>query len=119
LTRDKPHLFYTVYVIACLVGFALSRSVAKTRHLLVGHEAVKDYGWGAEFVAKTVEAAWDKLDAAPRRVGGARTPIPYSEPLEAAVVPQVQDIVSAVREVLNPGTLAALEEVSAHAPAGR
>lgn len=95
------------------------RSVAKTRHLLVGHEAVKDYGWGAEFVAKTVEAAWDKLDAAPRRVGGARTPIPYSEPLEAAVVPQVQDIVSAVREVLNPGTLAALEEVSAHAPAGR
>lgn len=24
LTRDKPHLFYTVYVIACLIGFALS-----------------------------------------------------------------------------------------------
>ncbi|HHG6298051.1 TPA: alpha-ketoacid dehydrogenase subunit beta, partial [Streptococcus pneumoniae] len=49
------------------------RSVGKTRHLVVGHEAVRDYGWGAEFVAQTVEAAWDKLDAAPVRVGGART----------------------------------------------
>lgn len=75
-------------------------SVAKTRHLVVGHEAVRDYGWGAEFVANVAESAWDKLDAAPIRLGGARTPIPYVEPLEAAVSPGVADIVQAVRKSL-------------------
>lgn len=72
-------------------------SVAKTRHLVVAHEAVRDYGWGAEFVAQTVEAAWDKLDAAPVRIGGARTPIPYSQVLEEAVVPSKDDIIAAVK----------------------
>ncbi|MEZ3160998.1 transketolase C-terminal domain-containing protein [Microbacterium sp. BWT-B31] len=75
-------------------------SVGKTRHLVVGHEAVRDFGWGAEFVAQTVEAAWDKLDAAPIRVGGARTPIPYSPPLEEAVIPSKDDFVTAVRRSL-------------------
>lgn len=80
---------------------AVYASVAKTRHLVVGHEAVRDYGWGAEFVAQTVEAAWDKLDAAPVRVGGARAPIPYSQPLEEAVIPSKDDIVAAVRRTLS------------------
>jgi len=75
-------------------------SVAKTRHLVVGHEAVRDYGWGAEFVAEVVENSWDKLDAAPVRLGAARTPIPYSEELEAAVIPTVDKIVAAVRRTL-------------------
>lgn len=75
-------------------------SVGKTRHLVVGHEAVRDYGWGAEFVAQTVEAAWDKLDAAPVRVGGARVPIPYAQVLEEAVIPSPDDIVQAVKRTL-------------------
>ncbi|MCS3426826.1 alpha-ketoacid dehydrogenase subunit beta [Leucobacter aridicollis] len=79
---------------------AVYASVGKTRHLVVGHEAVRDYGWGAEFVAQTVEAAWDKLDAAPVRVGGARVPIPYSQPLEEVVIPSKDDIVAAVKRTL-------------------
>lgn len=79
---------------------AVYRSVGKTRHLVVAHEAVRDYGWGAEFVAQTVEAAWDKLDAAPIRLGGARTPVPYSQPLEEAVIPSAADIVAAVKRSL-------------------
>ena len=75
-------------------------SVGKTRHLVVGHEAVRDYGWGAEFVAQAVEAAWDKLDAAPVRVGGARTPIPYAQSLEEAVIPSPADLVAAVKRTL-------------------
>lgn len=78
---------------------AVHRSVKKTRHLLVGHEAVRDYGWGAEFVAQAVEAAWDDLDAAPVRLGASRAPIPYSQELEDAVVPQAADIVAAVRRL--------------------
>lgn len=79
---------------------AVYKSVGKTRHLVVAHEAVRDFGWGAEFVAQTVEAAWDKLDAAPVRVGGARTPIPYSQNLEEAVIPSKDDIVAAVERTL-------------------
>lgn len=75
------------------------RSVKKTRHLVVAHEAVRDYGWGAEFVANAVEAAWSDLDAAPVRLGAARTPIPYSEELERAVVPKAADISAAVRKL--------------------
>lgn len=97
---------------------AVYKSVAKTHRLVVGHEAVRDYGWGAEFVAQTVESAWDKLDAAPVRVGGARTPIPYSEPLESAVVPQVEDIVAAVRQVTGSKGVAQSEGVLVDAKAG-
>lgn len=78
---------------------SVHRSVRKTRHLVVVHEAVRDYGWGAEFVAQAVEAAWSDLDAAPVRLGAARTPIPYSAQLEAAVVPSAADIAAAVRKL--------------------
>lgn len=79
---------------------AVYASVGKTRHLVVGHEAVRDYGWGAEFVAQTVESAWDKLDAAPVRVGGSRAPIPYTQVLEEAVIPSKDDIIAAVKRTL-------------------
>lgn len=75
-------------------------SVRKTRHLLVVHEAVRDYGWGGEFVSSVVQECWSELDAAPRRLGAARTPIPYSEGLENAVVPNVRDITDEVRAVM-------------------
>ena len=75
-------------------------SVRKTRHLMVVHEAVRDYGWGGEFISNTVQECWGELDAAPRRLGAARTPIPYSEGLENAVVPSAQNIVDEVRNIL-------------------
>lgn len=71
-------------------------SVRKTRRLIVAHEAVQDYGWGAEIVARVVDACWDVLDSAPVRLGSARTPIPYSEPLERAVVPSAEAIIKSV-----------------------
>ncbi|WP_210244039.1 alpha-ketoacid dehydrogenase subunit beta [Arthrobacter yangruifuii] len=76
-------------------------SVRKTRHLLVAHEAVRDYGWGGEFVASVVEEAWNDLDVAPRRLGGSRSPIPYSEKLESAVIPAEPEIVASVLALRN------------------
>jgi pyruvate dehydrogenase E1 component beta subunit len=78
---------------------AVLASVRKTRHLVVAHEAVRDYGWGAEVAATVVENAWNELDAPPVRLGGARTPIPYSEPLENAVVPGTDEVFEAMRTV--------------------
>lgn len=75
-------------------------SVRKTRHLVVVHEAVRDFGWGGEIIGNAVQECWNELDAAPRRLGAARTPIPYSEVLESAVVPSAADIAAEVRGVL-------------------
>ena len=75
-------------------------SVRRTGRLLVCHEAVERGGWGGEVVARAVEACFDDLDAPPARVCAADVPIPYSEPMENAVIPGEDDIEAAARELL-------------------
>ena len=78
-------------------------SVKKTGRLVTVHEAHKDMGWGTEVVASVTEKAFGYLDAAPQRVGSKMCTLPFNLGLENAVVPQVMDIVSAVRKTLNKG----------------
>ena len=54
----------------------------------------------SEISASVVDAGFDELDAPIRRLNGAFTPTPYAPPLEQAVVPQVEDIIQAVRDLL-------------------
>ena len=76
------------------------QSVAKTGRLLIVDEAFAPCGIGAEIAAQVADAGFDDLDAPIRRLNGAFTPTPYSPPLEEAVVPQVEDIEQAIRELL-------------------
>ncbi|HEV8058437.1 MAG TPA: dehydrogenase E1 component subunit alpha/beta [Gemmataceae bacterium] len=78
----------------------IARSVAKTGRLLIVDEAFGPYGIGAEVAAQIADAGFDDLDAPIRRLNGVHTPTPYSPPLEAAVVPQLFDIVLAIRDLL-------------------
>ncbi len=65
------------------------------------YEGVKTLGIGAEVSALIAEsAAFDRLDAPIRRLGGAECPIPYNPDLERAAVPQVPDIVAAARDLV-------------------
>ncbi|MCL6647561.1 MAG: alpha-ketoacid dehydrogenase subunit beta [Chloroflexi bacterium] len=75
-------------------------SVKKTGRLIVTHEAVTRAGYGAEIVTRVVELAFDYLDARPVRVCGKDVPIPYSGILEAAALPQVEDLVAAARALV-------------------
>lgn len=75
-------------------------SLAKTNRLVVVEEGWKSYGVGAEVAARTQEEAFDLLDAPILRVAQKETPLPYNRTLEQAALPQVQDVVAAVREVL-------------------
>jgi 2-oxoisovalerate dehydrogenase E1 component len=75
-------------------------SVHKTGRLLIVDEAFAPCGVGAEVAARVIERGFDDLDAPIRRLNGAHTPTPYSPPLEAAVVPGVESIVQAVRELV-------------------
>lgn len=83
----------------------LLRSVRKTTRLVVCHEAVERGGWAGEVVAQVVEHAFDALDAPIVRVCAANLPVPYSEPLEAAVIPSREDVAAAVRRVLEGSDL--------------
>lgn len=76
-------------------------SVKKTGRLIVVHEAVQRGGFGGEIVSVIAESeAFDYLDAPIKRLGGKEVPIPYNPNLEKAAIPQVPDIVAAVKETV-------------------
>lgn len=75
-------------------------SVEKTGRVVVVHEAPKLYGFGSELAAGISQVLWKALRSAPRRLGGARTPIPYAERLEHAVIPDTPTIISEIREAM-------------------
>ncbi len=78
------------------------KSVSKTGRLVVVHEAVKRGGYGGEIASMVAESeAFDYLDAPIKRLGGIEYPIPYNPELERMAVPQIPDIVQAVKETLN------------------
>ncbi|HYK98992.1 MAG TPA: alpha-ketoacid dehydrogenase subunit beta [Candidatus Acidoferrales bacterium] len=79
---------------------AVLSSVRKTHRVLIVHEAIKRSGFGGEIAAIVAEEAFDDLDAPPRRVAGLETPIPYAQHLEKSVIPQVDDIVKAAKELV-------------------
>jgi acetoin:2,6-dichlorophenolindophenol oxidoreductase subunit beta len=77
-------------------------SVRKTSRVVVVHEAVKRGGFGGEIASMIAESeAFDYLDAPIKRLGGKPVPIPYNPELEKAAIPQVDDIIQAVKETLN------------------
>jgi pyruvate dehydrogenase E1 component beta subunit len=77
------------------------QSVKKTGRAVVVYEAVKRGGFGAEITSVIQESeAFDYLDAPIQRVGGRFIPMPYNPVLEKKAVPQVEDIVAAVKATL-------------------
>lgn len=74
-------------------------SVARTGRLLALEEGTLTMGWGAEVVARAAEALGPRLKAA-RRLASCDLAIPASPPLEAAVIPGVNDILHTARDLL-------------------
>jgi pyruvate/2-oxoglutarate/acetoin dehydrogenase E1 component len=75
-------------------------SVRKTSKVVVLHEATRSCGVGAEVAALIAEEAFEDLDGPVVRVTAPDTPIPFSPPLERAVLPQLDDVKEACRELL-------------------
>jgi len=74
-------------------------SVAKTGRLLIVDESFGPCGIGAEIAAQINDIGFDELDAPIRRLNGVHTPTPYSPSLESAVVPDVDAIATAIRNL--------------------
>ena len=79
---------------------AIVRSVVRTGRLVVAEPGPLTHGFGAEVVTRVTETALEALKAPPRRVASADVPVPYNRALENAALPDVEDVVRAIRAVL-------------------
>ncbi|XP_025106374.1 pyruvate dehydrogenase E1 component subunit beta, mitochondrial-like [Pomacea canaliculata] len=78
------------------------KSVVKTNHLVTVEGGWPQCGIGAEVCARVMEsAAFNYLDAPVLRVTGADVPMPYAKSLEERALPQVFNIITAVKKSLN------------------
>lgn len=73
---------------------SLLHAIQRTHRLLVIEEGTLTLGWGAEVLARATEALGSELHSA-RRVAGRDTPIPASTALEAATLPNTEEIIQA------------------------
>jgi len=75
-------------------------SVSKTHRAVIVHEAVLEFGVGAEIAAKIGEDLFDELDAPVVRVGAHFMPVPFSKSLEDQFIPGVEAVTAGIRKVM-------------------
>jgi pyruvate dehydrogenase E1 component beta subunit len=75
-------------------------SFKKTNRAVVVEEGWKSFGVGSEIAARLYEQAFDYADAPIVRVAQKEVPLPYNRTLEQAALPQVEDVIAAVKEVM-------------------
>jgi pyruvate dehydrogenase E1 component beta subunit len=75
-------------------------SVKKTNRVVVVEEGWRAYGIGSEISSRIHELAFDYLDAPVRRVAQFEVPLPYNRRLEQMALPQVADVITAVKDVM-------------------
>jgi len=75
-------------------------SFKKTNRAVIVEEGWKSYGVGSEVAARIYEEAFDYVDAPIKRVAQMEVPLPYNRTLEQMALPKLEDIISAVKEVL-------------------
>ena len=77
----------------------IAASVRKTNRAVVVHEACLSGGFGAEVSARIHSELFDDLDAPVLRVAARDVPMPFSPGMEKFVLPKVEDVIGAVRQV--------------------
>lgn len=75
-------------------------SFKKTNRAVIVEEGWRSYGVGSEVSSRIYEQAFDYVDAPIVRVAQKEVPLPYNRNLEQMALPQVDDVIQAVKEVL-------------------
>jgi pyruvate dehydrogenase E1 component beta subunit len=80
----------------------LLTSLESTHRLLTVEESALSLGWGAEIAARAAERSNDSSRYTIRRAAAMDLPIANSKALEDAILPSVDDIVSAALDLCRP-----------------
>jgi pyruvate dehydrogenase E1 component beta subunit len=75
-------------------------SFKKTNRAVIVEEGWGSYGVGSEVAARIYEGAFDYVDAPVKRVAQKEVPLPYNRALEQMALPQMEDVIQAVKEVV-------------------
>jgi 2-oxoisovalerate dehydrogenase E1 component len=75
---------------------AIAESVRKTSRVIVAHEDMQSWGFGAEIAARIADELFEDLDAPVKRVAGMDTFVAYQPVLEDAILPQPEKILKAI-----------------------
>jgi len=78
----------------------IAASVEKTNRVIVAYEDTLSWGYGAEIAARIADELFEHLDAPVKRVAAKDTFIAYQPVLESAILPQVQDLYLAMKELV-------------------
>lgn len=76
-------------------------SAKKTSRVIVAYEDSISWGYGAEIAARIADDCFAWLDAPVRRVASTDTWVGYAPQLEDAILPQIEDFVSAYRDIVS------------------
>ena len=78
---------------------AIAESVRKTSRVIVAHEDMLSWGYGAEIAARIGDELFHDLDAPVRRVAAMDTFVAYQPLLEDVILPQPEDLLRAMVEL--------------------
>jgi 2-oxoisovalerate dehydrogenase E1 component len=78
---------------------AIATSVRKTSRVIVAHEDMLSWGYGAEIAARIADELFDDLDAPVKRIGAMDTFVAYQPVLEDAILPQPETVLKAIKEL--------------------
>ena len=78
----------------------LFKSVKKTGKLVIFDDSNKKCGFAGDVSALVVEECFDFLKAPIKRVSRADVPVPFSSPLENAMLPNEEKLLKAIREII-------------------
>lgn len=103
----EHEVFVELVILTQLAPFDLGvvlASARRTHRLVAVEEGTLSLGWGAEVLAQASEALGGQLQSAVR-LAGRDLPIPSSGPLEAAVLPGVEEIMQTCLEIAQKGAI--------------
>jgi len=103
IERVNPRVSVEILDLRTLAPYdwsAICASVEKTSRVLVAHEDTLSWGYGAEIAARISSELFEKLDAPVRRIAALDTWVGYHPRLEAAILPQTEDLAEAMESLL-------------------
>src|SRR5579883_3383294 len=78
---------------------AIATSIRKTNRVIVAHEDMMSWGYGAEIAARIADELFDALDAPVKRVAAKDVFVAYAPVLEDAILPQPEDLYRAMKQL--------------------